>query len=48
MEWYHNMGREVFTLSVEVGMQDADLVVNGSMTLNNICELIENRIMEIV
>ncbi len=48
MEWYHNMGREAFTHSVEEGIQDADLVVNGSMTLNNICELIENRIMEIV
>ena len=40
MEWYLEEGRELFISSNEIQSQDADLIVDGSLSVNERCDVI--------
>ena len=44
MDWYIKRGRMAYVQSAITGRADADLVIDGSLPLNDICNLILDRI----
>ena len=44
MEWYINRGRDSYVNSVKTSKEDADFIVDGSLSLDNICNLIIDKI----
>jgi len=47
MEWYINRGRESYVNSIKTSKEDADFIIDGSLSLENICNLIIEKIKTI-